>query len=325
MLNLPPLMDHYLKEEDVLHCLHLLAYLSKYPHVRAVFHDPVNEICAIPSSETSTTEATESLDTTNNATSKLSASTTAAAIASSKKACCSCARKKARFGAAEAGGEGSASGSASDSGNANGVDENLRPASSSASAASLSGNEDNAAAPAAATAASASEVACNGQCHAHADEESKNVQQGHRRTASSGSQKHSHPCCDDDEEAESLARARAMATMPAKDRKPALEPSRPPRSTAHNIFSLVEQYTFRPSSPADRSMRLGTDIQYWAGVIMRNACRKDELRGGIRQCANMGCGVWERFPREFAKCRRCRKAKYCSKGCQRRAWQAGHR
>lgn len=72
-------------------------------------------------------------------------------------------------------------------------------------------------------------------------------------------------------------------------------------------------------------MRLPTDIQYWAGVIMRNACRKDELRGGIRQCANMGCGVWERFPREFAKCRRCRKAKYCSKGCQKRAWQAGHR
>jgi hypothetical protein len=82
---------------------------------------------------------------------------------------------------------------------------------------------------------------------------------------------------------------------------------------------------------------------------MRNACRKDDSRGGIRQCANskpfpiiffLGwiilvlkvvfvfavlCGRWESYPREFAKCRRCRKAKYCGKECQSTAWSEGHR
>lgn len=70
---------------------------------------------------------------------------------------------------------------------------------------------------------------------------------------------------------------------------------------------------------------LPPEIQYWAGVIMRNACRKDDSRGGIRQCANMICGKWERYPREFAKCRRCRKARYCGKECQSKAWSDGHR
>ena len=37
------------------------------------------------------------------------------------------------------------------------------------------------------------------------------------------------------------------------------------------------------------------------------------------------CGKWESFPREFAKCRRCRKAKYCGKECQSTAWSEGHR
>ena len=37
------------------------------------------------------------------------------------------------------------------------------------------------------------------------------------------------------------------------------------------------------------------------------------------------CGKWETFPREFAKCRRCRKAKYCGKDCQSTAWSEGHR
>ncbi|CAM0140310.1 unnamed protein product [Umbelopsis sp. WA50703] len=86
--------------------------------------------------------------------------------------------------------------------------------------------------------------------------------------------------------------------------------------TPCNVFSLVEKFTHRLHPPA---------IQYWAGVIMRNACRKDETRGGVRQCAFMQCGRWERFPREFAKCRRCRKAKYCSKQCQSKAWSEGHR
>jgi len=82
-----------------------------------------------------------------------------------------------------------------------------------------------------------------------------------------------------------------------------------------NIFSLVEKFTLRIHPQ---------EVQYWAGVIMRNACRKDESRGGIRQCANMKCGKWEEYSRQFAKCRRCRRTKYCSKSCQSQAWP-GHR
>lgn len=102
-------------------------------------------------------------------------------------------------------------------------------------------------------------------------------------------------------------------------------PERPSFSRMPNLFSLVERFTFRPS-PSDPLMyRIPPEIQYWAGVIMRNACRKDDAQGGIRQCAHMSCGRWEKFPREFAKCRRCRKAKYCSKECQSKAWSEGHR
>ena len=61
-----------------------------------------------------------------------------------------------------------------------------------------------------------------------------------------------------------------------------------PRQT--NVFSLVERFTFKPSSTEtdlpNPPPRLPPEIQYWAGVIMRNACRKDDSRGGIRQCAN---------------------------------------
>lgn len=57
-----------------------------------------------------------------------------------------------------------------------------------------------------------------------------------------------------------------------------------------NVFSLVERFTFKPSSTETElpnpPPRLPPEIQYWAGVIMRNACRKDDSRGGIRQCAN---------------------------------------
>jgi hypothetical protein len=87
-------------------------------------------------------------------------------------------------------------------------------------------------------------------------------------------------------------------------------------SYSRNVFSVVEKFCHR--------LHPGP-IQYWAGVIMRNACRKDETQGGIRRCANMSCGKWETQPREFAKCRRCRKAKYCSKACQSKAWADGHR
>jgi hypothetical protein len=102
-------------------------------------------------------------------------------------------------------------------------------------------------------------------------------------------------------------------------------PDQPFVSESTNMFSLVERFTFRPSPPDPDLVKLPADIQYWAGVIMRNACRKDELHGGVRQCANMSCGRLETFPREFAKCRRCRKAKYCSKECQSKGWQEGHR
>ncbi|EPQ30470.1 uncharacterized protein PFL1_01996 [Pseudozyma flocculosa PF-1] len=102
------------------------------------------------------------------------------------------------------------------------------------------------------------------------------------------------------------------------------DPSETPK---RNVFSVAEKFTLRSSrsSSSHPAPRLAMEIQYWAGVIMRNACRKDESRGGIRQCANMLCGKWEAFPREFAKCRRCRKAKYCSKQCQSKGWQMGHR
>ena len=78
-----------------------------------------------------------------------------------------------------------------------------------------------------------------------------------------------------------------------------------------NIFPLVEKFTVRHHSP---------DMQYWAGVVMRNLCRKDDTRGGIRQCAYYQCGKWEQWTRQFAKCRRCRRTKYCSKECQKNAW-----
>ncbi|PWW79592.1 hypothetical protein C7212DRAFT_341862 [Tuber magnatum] len=79
----------------------------------------------------------------------------------------------------------------------------------------------------------------------------------------------------------------------------------------YNIFPLVEKFTVRHHAP---------DMQYWAGVVMRNLCRKDDSRGGIRQCAYYECGKWEEFTRQFAKCRRCRRTKYCSKECQKSAW-----
>lgn len=78
-----------------------------------------------------------------------------------------------------------------------------------------------------------------------------------------------------------------------------------------NIFPLIEKFTVRHHSK---------DMQYWAAVVMRNLCRKDEARGGIRQCAYYQCGRWEEYQRQFAKCRRCRRTKYCSKECQKSAW-----
>ncbi|GIZ46428.1 hypothetical protein CKM354_000955400 [Cercospora kikuchii] len=90
----------------------------------------------------------------------------------------------------------------------------------------------------------------------------------------------------------------------------------------YNIFPLIEKFTAKSSSRHAQnppSPQQG-DMQYWAGVVMRNLCRKDDSRGGIRQCAYWQCGKWEEFTRQFAKCRRCRRTKYCSKECQKGAW-----
>ncbi|KAL9060734.1 MAG: hypothetical protein Q9162_000438 [Coniocarpon cinnabarinum] len=75
-----------------------------------------------------------------------------------------------------------------------------------------------------------------------------------------------------------------------------------------NIFPLVENFTIKWHSQ---------EMKYWAGVVMRNLCRKDKSRGDIRQCAYWKCGKWEDFAKQFAKCRRCRQTKYCSKECQK--------
>lgn len=93
----------------------------------------------------------------------------------------------------------------------------------------------------------------------------------------------------------------------------------------YNIFPLIEKFTVRTSSSSRHALHptspaQSETMQYWAGVVMRNLCRKDESRGGIRQCAYWKCGKWEEFTRQFAKCRRCRRTKYCSKDCQKGAW-----
>ncbi|GAA5876268.1 hypothetical protein JCM3774_002342 [Rhodotorula dairenensis] len=119
----------------------------------------------------------------------------------------------------------------------------------------------------------------------------------------------------------------AVANVPRPQSHAHSQPTRASATDASpmNIFSLVEAFTFKPASDDIFTPRHSSEVQYWAGVIMRNACRKDDARGGIRQCANMRCVKWEQYAREFAKCRRCRRAKYCSKTCQSEAWTQGHR
>ncbi|PWN24191.1 hypothetical protein BCV69DRAFT_310027 [Microstroma glucosiphilum] len=109
-----------------------------------------------------------------------------------------------------------------------------------------------------------------------------------------------------------------------------------PGSPFHrSIYTIAERYTCRATrrDPSAEfiagTTKLAPLIQYWAGVVMRNACRKDDRENdphaGLRQCGNMLCGKWETQPREFAKCRRCKKAKFCSKICQSTSWQIGHK
>ncbi|SCU89979.1 LANO_0D07118g1_1 [Lachancea nothofagi CBS 11611] len=78
-----------------------------------------------------------------------------------------------------------------------------------------------------------------------------------------------------------------------------------------NLFPLVERFTIKKENERD--------MTYWSSVIMRNSCRKNETTG-VRQCANFACGKWEDFPKRFAKCRRCKRTKYCSRGCQLQSW-----
>lgn len=77
-----------------------------------------------------------------------------------------------------------------------------------------------------------------------------------------------------------------------------------------NLFPMVEKFTFLA----------GTDMYYWSGVIMRNSCRRNDFKGGVRQCGNIECGKWESYPREFSKCKKCKRTKYCSRDCQMKAW-----
>ncbi|PPJ58667.1 hypothetical protein CBER1_03967 [Cercospora berteroae] len=58
----------------------------------------------------------------------------------------------------------------------------------------------------------------------------------------------------------------------------------------YNIFPLIEKFTAKSSSRHAQnppSPQQG-DMQYWAGVVMRNLCRKDDSRGGIRHLQNVG-------------------------------------
>ena len=56
---------------------------------------------------------------------------------------------------------------------------------------------------------------------------------------------------------------------------------------ALNVFALVKQFTFRPH-PYEASLPnplpfLPGEISYGAGVIMRNACRKDDTGSTVCQ------------------------------------------
>lgn len=78
-----------------------------------------------------------------------------------------------------------------------------------------------------------------------------------------------------------------------------------------NLFPLVERFTVKKENERD--------MTYWSSVVMRNSCRKNETTG-VRQCANFACGKWEDYPKRFAKCRRCKRTKYCSRECQLQSW-----
>ncbi|KAJ2785499.1 hypothetical protein GGI15_001893 [Coemansia interrupta] len=107
------------------------------------------------------------------------------------------------------------------------------------------------------------------------------------------------------------AQANAAADIPAPRRR------KYANDATVDVFSIVERFTVQKTFPSD--------MVYWSSIVMRNSCRREETRNNCRQCAYLKCQKWESHPNEFAKCRRCRKAKYCSKYCQSKAWQEGHR
>ena len=88
----------------------------------------------------------------------------------------------------------------------------------------------------------------------------------------------------------SNANSSPSSSVSTTNTSPSTSPSTATPLRQTNVFSLVERFTFKPSSTEtdlpNPPPRLPPEIQYWAGVIMRNACRKDDSRGGIRQCAN---------------------------------------
>ncbi|KAJ1824549.1 hypothetical protein LPJ60_000692 [Coemansia sp. RSA 2675] len=111
--------------------------------------------------------------------------------------------------------------------------------------------------------------------------------------------------------AQSAAKANADAGVPVSRRQQSAG------DATVDVFSIVERFTLHKAFPSD--------MAYWSAIVMRNGCRRDEMRNYCRQCAYSKCQRWELHPNDFAKCRRCRKAKYCSKACQSSAWQEGHR
>ncbi|KAJ1663847.1 hypothetical protein EV178_004656 [Coemansia sp. RSA 1646] len=120
---------------------------------------------------------------------------------------------------------------------------------------------------------------------------------------------------DDLEDASKAARCAAQANKAAGVPSPRRRPN--VGDAVVDVFSIVEKFTVQKAFPSD--------MVYWSAIVMRNCCRRDESQDNSRQCAYLKCQKWESHPNEFAKCRRCRKAKYCSKQCQSSAWQEGHR
>ncbi|KAI8867556.1 hypothetical protein GQ42DRAFT_114552, partial [Ramicandelaber brevisporus] len=84
-----------------------------------------------------------------------------------------------------------------------------------------------------------------------------------------------------------------------------------------NIFAIVEQFT-QPSR--------GEAMNEKALIVMHNLVRHDN-DSVPRRCVNFKCLKQEDKEQGFTlmRCKRCRKARYCSRNCQTDAWRDGHR